>query len=87
MLFGAVGDETRLEYTVIGDPVNLAAKLDKHGKTLGARLITTRSTLAAARRQNYALPPPDRELQSVSVDGTDDAQDIVLMRADSAVYN
>jgi class 3 adenylate cyclase len=37
VIFGPVGDDTRLESTVIGEPVNLAAKLDKHNKKLGAR--------------------------------------------------
>ena len=32
VIFDAVGDDTRLEYTVIGEPVNLAAKLEKHNK-------------------------------------------------------
>src|SRR4029077_9148053 len=37
VIFGAVGDDTRLEYTVIGEPVNLAVKLDKHNKKSGTR--------------------------------------------------
>ncbi|MBM3584698.1 MAG: hypothetical protein FJX36_09825 [Alphaproteobacteria bacterium] len=35
-IFGAIGDETRLEYTVLGNTVNTAAKLEKHkGRTRG----------------------------------------------------
>ncbi len=53
LVFGAIGDESRLEYTVIGDPVNLAAKLDKHGKGLNAQIMTTAETLDRAVGQKF----------------------------------
>lgn len=53
LVFGAIGDESRLEYTVIGDPVNLAAKLDKHGKDLNAQIMTTAETLDRAVDQDF----------------------------------
>jgi predicted MPP superfamily phosphohydrolase len=29
-MFGAIGHDNRFEYTIIGEPVNIAAKLEKH---------------------------------------------------------
>ena len=53
-MFGAVGDDNRLEYTVIGDAVNLCAKLEKHNKACGRRALTTREAYDLAVRQGYA---------------------------------
>ena len=45
---GAVGDEARLEFAVLGDTVNVAARLEQETKTAGLRLVVSRSFLAAA---------------------------------------
>jgi class 3 adenylate cyclase len=50
VIFGPV---TRLESTVIGEPVNLAAKLDKHNKKLGTRALATQDAFAIALAQGY----------------------------------
>jgi adenylate cyclase len=45
---GAVGDEVRLEFTVLGDTVNVAARLQQETKAAGLRLVVSRQFLAAA---------------------------------------
>ena len=54
VVFGAVGDDTRLEYTVIGGPVNLSAKLEKHNKETGTAALTTTACVAIAKDQGFA---------------------------------
>jgi len=53
VVVGAVGDDTRLEYTVIGDPINVAAKLEQQTKHEGARLLAVHETVECARGQGF----------------------------------
>lgn len=79
VVFGAVGDGDRLEYTVIGDAVNLSAKLEKHNKDLKSRALSDMETIELARTQGY----PDGVAFDIrpksAVAGTGSPMDIAIL--------
>ena len=79
ILFGAVGDDTRLEYTVIGDAVNLSAKLEKHNKDLGVRAICDQQTYDLAVAQGYRPGGPTKLLEAMPVGGVKDSLGLVVV--------
>jgi adenylate cyclase len=79
VVFGAVGDERRLEYTVIGDTVNLAAKLEKHNKLEGTRALATVETLERGLAQGYRAPTRAEHRPERLVGGLPEPIDLVVI--------
>jgi len=78
-IFGAIGDGKRLEYTVIGDAVNLSAKLEKQNKAEGVRGLATLTCFETATVQGYR-PSAEREIRGgVRVVGVEAPIDLVVI--------
>ncbi len=74
---GALGGQ-RLEFTVIGAAVNLAAKLEKHNKTLGSRALASWATYETALAQAY---DPGRNVAKLTsrIEGASEPCELALL--------
>ncbi|MGI9568786.1 MAG: adenylate/guanylate cyclase domain-containing protein [Desulfobulbia bacterium] len=83
VVFATIGNTDRLEYTVIGEAVNLAAKLEKHNKAEATRALVSTNCYALAAAQGYVHPDRRRlvpELRSRrQVAGVAEALDLYVI--------
>lgn len=79
VVFGVIGFEDRLEYTVISETVNLAAKLEKHNKAEAVQALATASALALAQAQGYQSPSPKEIRPARPVGGVAGPLDLAVL--------
>lgn len=80
VIFGAIGTEGRLEYAVIGDPVNRAAKLQTLTKTMGARALVAGTAWTMAIEQGFRPLRPHERHQGCALPGLPDPIEVVALQ-------
>jgi len=76
---GVIGDAERLEYTVLGDAVNVSAKLESHTKYEKVRALASAEVYGLALTQGYEPKPAHRHLTARPVGGIHDPMDLVVL--------
>ena len=76
---GVIGDEGRLEYAIIGDPVNRAAKLQNHTKVEHVRGLASGACHARALEQGLRPDTAVLHLESCNVAGVVEPMQLVVL--------
>jgi adenylate cyclase len=79
VMYGVIGDQSRLEYAIIGDTVNRAAKLQNQTKAESVQALTTSATRDLAVAQGYDARRAQRELPARHVAGVPEPMDLACV--------
>ena len=83
VMFGTVGDEHRLEFTVVGNPVNIATKLEKATKKYQSSLLCSYEAYELALKQGYRVTLSPYKAKNQTLEALDEPVDIVMLATPS----
>jgi adenylate cyclase len=77
---GAIGDEQRMEYAVLGNATNRAAKIENYTRKAEVLALTTLETRSLAIEQGYDPLRAEESRLACPVDGIPEPVDLVVIR-------
>lgn len=77
VIFGVIGSEEKMEITILGESVNLSAKLEKHTKIAACSILTTLKTHEMAKAQGMTILGNLKNFPGSKVEGIPHSLDLI----------